>query len=60
MCQFTGTDWAKIGLPLQIIGFVAMIIGAIYRDWLITDLGLAAHFIGDVFFFAQMRKQGCL
>ena len=58
--SWTGTDWAKIGLPLQILGFIALVAALFWREWWLSGTGLAMHIVGDSFFFFQMKKQGCL
>ena len=51
-------DLAAIGLPLQIGGFVLGLVGILHPAILMT--GFAVHFVGDVLFFIQMKRQGCL
>ncbi len=58
--SWTGTDWAKIGLPLQILGFVGLAVAWFWHDWRLMGLALGMHIAGDSFFFFQMKKQGCL
>lgn len=52
------TDLAKIGLPLQIAG-VAMMVAGFWFGWLVIP-GALVHFVGDAFFFFQMKRQKCL
>jgi len=52
------TDLAKIGLPLQISGVAVMVVGW-WFSWLVIP-GALLHFLGDGFFFFQMKKQGCV
>jgi hypothetical protein len=54
------TDFAKIGLPLQIAGFAVLIGAAIAGNVPATRIGLAVHFAGDALFFFAMKRKGCL
>ncbi len=60
-------DLATIGLPLQIGGAALAVAGivtglaanAIAGLW-IAATGLAAHVVGDAFFYFQMKRQKCI
>jgi hypothetical protein len=56
--KVTKPDLAQIGLPLQ-IGGVAIAIGGFWHGW-IAAVGIIVHFAGDVLFYLQMKKQGCV
>jgi hypothetical protein len=61
-------DLAKIGLPMQIVGFVVALVTLIVLMAragagpleLIFVASFAVHFAGDALFFFQMKRQGCL
>ncbi len=52
------TDLAKIGLPLQIGGVLVGLVG-ITHHWILAA-GFIIHIVGDVFFYIEMKRQGCL
>ena len=52
------TDLAKIGLPLQIGGVVVGILG-IAHHWILAA-GFIVHIVGGVFFYLEMKRQGCV
>jgi hypothetical protein len=58
--NFTGRDLSKIGLPLQIAGAVGLAIGIAAHSWYGVWIGAPLHLGGDILFFLQMKKQGCL
>jgi hypothetical protein len=53
-------DPAKTSLPLQVSGFVLLIVASIVNHWPTERVGLAIHFIGDVWFFFQIKAAGFL
>jgi hypothetical protein len=54
------TDLARIGLPLQVIGFGIMPYGLIARNLPTIWIGFFVHFVGDALFFIQMKRQKCI
>jgi hypothetical protein len=56
------TDLARIGLPLQVAGFIAALVALFFATaphWIFAA-AFAVHFAGDGLFFFQMKRQGCL
>lgn len=52
------TDLAKIGLPLQVGGVIVGIAG-IASHWILA-VGFIVHIVGDVFFYLEMKRRGCV
>jgi len=55
-------DLAKIGLPLQIVGFIVAAGALCFAHaphWIFVT-AFAVHFAGDALFFFEMKRQGCL
>lgn len=53
-------DLARIGLPLQIAGFAALIVACFAGSILAARIGTPVHLAGDVLFFFAMKRRGCL
>jgi hypothetical protein len=51
-------DLTKVALPLQVGGFAAMAIGFMHVH--VLQAGFIVHLVGDVLFYLQMKRQGCI
>lgn len=54
------SDPSRTSLPVQIAGFAVLLVGCFVRNWPTADVGLAVHFIGDVWFFFQLKARGAI